>query len=90
MNPRTPQSRTKEPAVSTKRPTGAAQRPTTIGPFSGAQSGSNRTRRVPAPWIDCALCAWRHYPSASGGTWYIATACVSCGAPLVPVAAPQT
>ena len=60
----------------------AGQRPTEIGPFSGAQAGTSRTRQIPAPWIDCAECGWRHYPSTSGGAWHIVTACGSCGEPL--------
>jgi len=58
------------------------QRPTPLGPFSATVPGSNRSRKVPAPWIDCPKCAWRHYPSTSGGRWHIATRCVSCGTPL--------
>ena len=61
------------------------QRPTVIGPFSGAQPGTSRTRQIPAPWIDCAACGWRHYPSTTSGAWHIVTACVSCGLPLPSV-----
>ena len=67
----------------TQRPFAPDERPTTIGPYSTAQPGTSRKRTVPAPWIDCERCAWRHYPSVSGGSWHLVTACVSCGAPLV-------
>jgi hypothetical protein len=70
-------------------PSAPGQRPTEIGPFSGAQPGTSRTRPIPAPWIDCESCGWRHYPSTSGGAWHIVTACVSCGGPL-PGAADHT
>lgn len=58
---------------------GDADRLTRIGQFSLAQPGTSRARAVPVPWIDCPTCAWRHYPSTSGGRWHIATRCVSCG-----------
>lgn len=61
---------------------GSGQRPTPIGPFNAVQPGTTRSRPIPAPWIDCPVCAWRHYPNTSGGRWQIATACASCGAPL--------
>ena len=70
-----------------EQPFDSIQRPTAIGPFSAAQPGTSRMRSIPAPWIDCAECGWRHYPSTSGGAWHIATACVSCGGPLPGVAA---
>ena len=71
------------PVSDSERPfTASGQRPTEIGPFSGAQAGTSRTRPIPAPWNDCAQCGWRHYPSTNGGAWHIVTACVSCGAPL--------
>lgn len=58
-------------------------RPTAIGPFYGRQGPGNRPRTTPVPWIDCASCAWRHYPSTAGGRWHIATHCANCGNPLV-------
>jgi hypothetical protein len=58
-------------------------RPTTIGPFNARQGSSNRPRIIPAPWIDCATCGWRHYPSTTSGRWHIATHCAHCGAGLV-------
>jgi hypothetical protein len=70
----------------TKKPFGVGQRRTVIGPYSGAQPGTSRTRPIPVPWIDCVRCGWRHYPSTTGGVWHIATACVSCGASLPGVA----
>lgn len=63
-------------------PTFPGQRLTRIGPYSAAQPGTSRSRVIPAPWIDCPQCGWRHYPSTSAGRWLIATACVSCRAPL--------
>jgi hypothetical protein len=57
-------------------------RPTTIGPFNARDGTSNRPRPVPVPWIDCANCTWRHYPSISAGRWHIATQCANCGAQL--------
>jgi hypothetical protein len=63
----------------------SGQRRTVIGPFSGAQPGTSRARTIPVPWIDCVECGWRHYPSATGGAWHIATVCVSCGKPLPDV-----
>jgi hypothetical protein len=44
-------------------------------------------RPIPAPWIDCVACGWRHYPTTTGGAWHIVTACVSCGEPLQDVVA---
>ena len=70
------------PVSDSERPFTAGQRPTEIGPFSGAQPGTSRMRPIPAPWIDCAECGWRHYPNTTGGAWHIVTACVSCGEPL--------
>lgn len=72
---------------SVERPFAPGQRPTEIGPFRAAQAGTTRTRTIPVPWIDCARCGWRHYPSATGGTWHIATACVSCGQSLPGIVA---
>jgi hypothetical protein len=57
-------------------------RPTAVGPFSAPQGSTNRTRVIPVPWVDCATCGWRHYPSTSGGRWHIATACANCGGEL--------
>jgi hypothetical protein len=68
----------------------SGQRRTVIGPFSGAQPGTSRTRPIPVPWIDCVECGWRHYPSATGGAWHIATVCVSCRKPLPDVTTPDT
>jgi hypothetical protein len=55
---------------------------TPIGRFNVTEPGTVRKRAVPVPWVDCAACAWRHYPSTDLGLWYIATTCVSCGAEL--------
>jgi hypothetical protein len=63
-------------------PPDPGQRPIPIGPFNAVQPGATRARTIPAPWIDCPQCGWRHYPSTSGGRWQIATACASCRAPL--------
>ena len=61
-------------------------RPTAIGPFSAPHGTTNRTRTIPVPWIDCAICKWRHYPSTSKGRWHIATTCSNCGGELtIPV-----
>ena len=70
----------------TEKPFTPGQRRTAIGPFSGAQHGARRARPIPVPWIDCANCGWRHYPSTAGGVWHIATACVSCGDALPGIA----
>ena len=64
------------------RPAGDAVRPTPIGPFNVTTREGGRIRQVPAPWVDCHACSWRHYPSTSGGAWHIATVCAACGAPL--------
>lgn len=48
----------------------------------GALQGANSKRTTPAPWVDCAHCGRRHYPSTTRGRWYIATTCLSCGAAL--------
>jgi len=57
-------------------------RETSIGVYNLSQPGTAAKRVVPAPWIDCDGCGWRHYPSTSAGRWQIATACASCGAAL--------
>ena len=46
----------------------------------------NKPRLVPAPWLDCESCGWRHYPSQmrGGKGWALAPVCTSCGAELVP------
>jgi hypothetical protein len=63
-------------------------RPTAIGAFNAREGSSHRARIIPVPWIDCTACAWRHYPSTTGGRWHIATHCANCGAPLeIPEAA---
>lgn len=73
-----------------ERPVAGVYRPTSIGPFGGsATGGTNRTRVVPVPWIDCEDCAWRHYPSIIKGRWHIATTCVNCGAALAVPADPR-
>lgn len=65
-------------------------RKTTIGAFNVFKPGTASRRVIPAPWIDCAVCSWRHYPSTDVGVWYIATTCVSCGADLeMPSAPPE-
>ena len=56
--------------------------PTPIGPFNSIDSVTNAKRRVPAPWIDCPACGWRHYPATDAGRWHIATSCAGCGASL--------
>jgi hypothetical protein len=60
--------------------------PTPIGPFNSIDSVTNMKRRVPAPWIDCPACGWRHYPATDAGRWHIATSCRGCGASLGPAA----
>src|ERR1051326_7013280 len=62
-------------------PTGG-QRPLKVEFYNDMLPGSSKRRTIPAPWIDCQGCAWRHYPSTNRGRWYIATICVSCGAVL--------
>jgi hypothetical protein len=57
----------------------SVDRPTRLGTYSVTQPGTTAKRVIPVPWIDCATCKWRHYPSTSGGRWHIATRCVSCG-----------
>jgi hypothetical protein len=58
------------------------QRLTGVADTNVKVAGTNTKRIVPAPWIDCADCARRHYPDVLGGRWYIATTCLSCGAAL--------
>jgi hypothetical protein len=58
------------------------ERLTMLGGFNVKVPGTNARRTVPAPWIDCDQCGWRHYPSITGGRWHIATTCVSCSAAL--------
>jgi hypothetical protein len=65
-----------------------ARRRTTIGAFNVSQPGTAARRAVPVPWVDCAACSWRHYPSTDLGLWYIATTCVACGADLETQQAP--
>jgi hypothetical protein len=55
------------------------ERLTRVAGYSVTQPGTSVKRVIPAPWIDCQHCSWRHYPSISGGRWHIATRCVSCG-----------
>jgi hypothetical protein len=56
--------------------------PTPIGQFNSIDSVTKTKRRIPAPWIDCPACGWRHYPATDGGRWHIATSCGGCGASL--------
>ncbi len=60
----------------------SGDRPTRVGTYSVTQPGTTTKRVIPAPWIDCEHCKWRHYPSTSRGRWHIATLCVSCGGAL--------
>ena len=59
---------------------------TKVADYNTPQPGNKRgPRTIPVPWIDCAKCASRHYPSTTRGRWYIATDCVACGAALAGV-----
>jgi len=51
----------------------------------------NKPRLVPAPWLDCERCGWRHYPSQmrGGRGWALALVCTSCGTELVPRPDPE-
>jgi hypothetical protein len=58
------------------------RRPTPIGPYNAVDAVTNAKRSVPAPWVDCPACGWRHYPATDGGRWHIATKCEGCGLAL--------
>ncbi len=48
----------------------------------GGTGGRNKPRVIPAPWLDCDRCGWRHYPSRTQDSWRLVTVCESCGALL--------
>jgi len=38
-----------------------------------------KPRVIPAPWLDCPVCGWRHYPANVSGGWRLVSVCTSCG-----------
>ena len=67
---------------SNQRLTEITERLTRIGAVNVKVDGTNKKRTIPTPWLDCADCGRRHYPSTIAGRWHIATTCLSCGKAL--------
>jgi hypothetical protein len=48
------------------------------------------TREIPAPWIDCESCSWRHYPDTSRRRGpQFPEACARCGTTLTRPGDPE-
>jgi len=45
----------------------------------GGTGARNKPPVIPAPWLDCDRCGWRHYPSRTQDSWRLVTVCESCG-----------